>query len=203
MSVYDYTSPSVAEFRVRQAMTRRYWVCVSPRSISFFGRGASLGLVVEGEDGRLGLVLVMSVYDYTSPSVAEFQARQARTRRYWVCVSPRSVSTSWSGLWLFLTVWQWGREPLLERARPFGRGGAPFWKGMFTLTWWVRKGAPKIVVYYRRNRLKSWEICPLSNRSGSTTEFGVLWVLHTYMYNWQPAAAGDWTRGNFADFFPI
>jgi hypothetical protein len=44
--------------------------------------GARLGLVVEGEDERFGLALVMSVYDYTSPSVAEFRARQARTRRY-------------------------------------------------------------------------------------------------------------------------
>ncbi len=44
--------------------------------------GERLGLVVEGEDGRLGLVLAMSVSDYTSPSVAEFRARQARTRRY-------------------------------------------------------------------------------------------------------------------------
>ncbi len=51
--------------------------------LSFFGRGGErLGLVVEGEDGHLGLVLVMSVYNYTSPSVAEFRARQARTRRY-------------------------------------------------------------------------------------------------------------------------
>ncbi len=132
-----------------------------------------------------------SVYDYTSPSVAEFRARQARTRRYWVCVSPRSVSTSWSGFWLFLhilssrlTVWQWGREPLLERARPFWRGHpfwrgraplerarpfwrgrapleralpflrgrSPFWKGMFTLTWWVRKGAPLL----KRARLQCY-----------------------------------------------
>jgi hypothetical protein len=44
--------------------------------------GERLGLVVEGEDERLGLVLVMSVYDYTSPSVEEFRARQARTRLY-------------------------------------------------------------------------------------------------------------------------
>jgi hypothetical protein len=46
------------------------------------GGGERLGLVVEGEEWRLGLALVMSVYDYTSPSVAEFRARQARTRRY-------------------------------------------------------------------------------------------------------------------------
>jgi len=58
--------------------------------------GVRLGLVVEGEGGRLGLALddlsttthplqyrsSESVYDYTSPSVAEFRARQARTRRY-------------------------------------------------------------------------------------------------------------------------
>jgi hypothetical protein len=44
--------------------------------------GERLGLVVEGEDERLGLALVMSVYDYSYPSVAEFRARQARTRRY-------------------------------------------------------------------------------------------------------------------------
>jgi hypothetical protein len=50
---------------------------------SFLGRGASvLGLVVEGEEGRLGLALVMSVYDYTSSSVTELRARQARTRCY-------------------------------------------------------------------------------------------------------------------------
>ena len=34
--------------------------------------GERLGLVAEGEDERLGLALVMSVYDYTSPSVEEF-----------------------------------------------------------------------------------------------------------------------------------
>ena len=44
--------------------------------------GERLGLVAEGEDERLGLALVMSVYDYTSPSVEEFRARQARTRLY-------------------------------------------------------------------------------------------------------------------------
>ena len=43
--------------------------------------GERLGLVVE-EDERLGLALVMSVYDYTSSSVEEFRARQARTRLY-------------------------------------------------------------------------------------------------------------------------
>jgi hypothetical protein len=44
--------------------------------------GERLGLIFEGEDGRLGLALVMSVYDYTSPSVEEFRARQARTRLF-------------------------------------------------------------------------------------------------------------------------
>jgi hypothetical protein len=58
--------------------------------IFFLQEGAArLGLFVEGEDGRLGVALVMSVYDYTSPSAAEFWARQARTRRYWVCVSQK------------------------------------------------------------------------------------------------------------------
>jgi hypothetical protein len=33
-----------------------------------------------------------------------------------------------------------GKGAPVERAHPFGRGRAPFWKGMFTLTWWVRKG---------------------------------------------------------------
>ncbi len=34
--------------------------CVHPRSVSFFGKkGVRLGLVVEGEDGRLGLALLM------------------------------------------------------------------------------------------------------------------------------------------------
>ncbi len=34
--------------------------CVHPRSVFFFGkRGVCLGLVVEGEDGRLGLELMM------------------------------------------------------------------------------------------------------------------------------------------------
>jgi hypothetical protein len=32
--------------------------------------------------------------------------------------------------------------PLWGRARPFGGGRAPLGEGMFTLTWWVRKGAP-------------------------------------------------------------
>ncbi len=95
-----------------------------------------------------------SVYDYTSPSVVEFRARQARTRRYWVCVSPRSVSTSWSGFWLFLHPFLgslldrregspfWEGTPLLERASPFGEGvpflrgsaplerARPFWEGI-------------------------------------------------------------------------
>ena len=44
--------------------------------------GVRLGLVVEGEDERVGLALVMSVYDYTSPSASESRARQARDRRY-------------------------------------------------------------------------------------------------------------------------
>jgi hypothetical protein len=43
--------------------------------------GVRLGLVVEGEGGRLGLALVM-IYDYTSPSEPKFRARQARNRRY-------------------------------------------------------------------------------------------------------------------------
>ncbi len=41
-----------------------------------------MGLVVEEEDERLGLALVMSVFDYTSSSVEELRARQARTRLY-------------------------------------------------------------------------------------------------------------------------
>ncbi len=56
-------------------------MCVLVQFLSS-GKGVRLGLVVEGEGGRLGLVLVVSVYDYTSPSVSEFRARQARTRRY-------------------------------------------------------------------------------------------------------------------------
>ena len=47
------------------------------------GGGERLGLVGEGEDEHLGLALVMSVYDYTSPSVEEFRARQAMTRLYY------------------------------------------------------------------------------------------------------------------------
>jgi hypothetical protein len=45
------------------------------------------------------------------------------------------------------TLWR-GRAPVGEtaplwgRARPFGGGLAPLGEGMFTLTWWVRKGAP-------------------------------------------------------------
>ncbi len=34
--------------------------------------GERLGIAVEEEDERLGLALVMSVYDYTSSSVEEF-----------------------------------------------------------------------------------------------------------------------------------
>ncbi len=52
MSVYDYISPSVAEFRARQA---------SLNLLNFFLREKEVrqGLVVEGEGGRLGLVLVV------------------------------------------------------------------------------------------------------------------------------------------------
>ncbi len=104
-----------------------------------------------------------SVYDYTSPSVSEFRARQARNKRYWVCVIPRSVSTSWSGFGYSFTHSKflahcltegkgrpfWEGAPLLgerapfEKARPFWEGAPllrgrapferarPFWKGMF------------------------------------------------------------------------
>jgi hypothetical protein len=119
--------------------------------------GVRLGLVVEGEGGHLHLHLWWSVYDYTSPSVTEFRARQARNRRYWVCVSPRLVSTSWSGFgYSFihskfvahcLTEGKgspfWEGAPLLEghvqlwplgeKGRtPFGRAH-PFWKGAHLL----------------------------------------------------------------------
>ncbi len=89
----------------------------------------------------------MSVYDYTSPSVEEFRARQASTRLYWVCVSPQSVSTSWSGVWLLGKGAPFGKEaPLWGRARPFGKGraplgeGAPFWERAcsFWLGGWER-----------------------------------------------------------------
>jgi hypothetical protein len=43
--------------------------------------GERLGLVVEEEE-RLGLALVMSVFNCTCSSVEEFRARQARTRLY-------------------------------------------------------------------------------------------------------------------------
>ncbi len=43
--------------------------------------GERLGLVVEEEE-RLGLALVMSVFNCTTSSVEEFQARQAKTRLF-------------------------------------------------------------------------------------------------------------------------
>ncbi len=46
------------------------------------GGGERLGLVVEEEE-RLGLALVMSVFNCTTSSVDEFRARQARTRLYY------------------------------------------------------------------------------------------------------------------------
>jgi hypothetical protein len=108
MSVYDYTSPSVEEFRARQARTRLYCtVCVSPQSVSFFGgKGRGLG----------------SVYDYTSSSVEEFRARQARTRLFCAeCVSQFLQADPDFGCW--------GREHLLERARPCGGERAPMGEG--------------------------------------------------------------------------
>ncbi len=120
MSVYDYTSPSVEEFRARQARTRLYCtVCESLVSFFLREKGAGLG----------------SVYFYTSSSVEEFRARQARTRLYCAeCVSPRSVSTGGSGFWLLGKRAPFGEgAPLWGRARPFGGGraplgeGAPFW----------------------------------------------------------------------------
>ena len=99
-------------------------------SVSFFLREKGVGLG--------------SVYDYTSSSVEEFRARQARTRLYCAeCVSPWSVSTSGSGLWLLGKRAPFGEgAPLWGRARPFGGGRAPLGEGMFTLTWWVSEGAP-------------------------------------------------------------
>ncbi len=104
---------------------------------------------------RLGLW--WSVYDYTSSSVVEFRARQARTRRYWVCVSPRSVLQAGpdfihskflahclatgkgapfgegAPLWeracsLWLGGW--------DRACPFCKGRAPLRKGSFKVSHW-------------------------------------------------------------------
>ncbi len=55
----DFTSPSVPGSRARHARQAPL-KCVCPHSVSFFGKKAvRLGLVVEGEGGRLGLVLVM------------------------------------------------------------------------------------------------------------------------------------------------
>ncbi len=92
---------------------------MSPQSVSFFGKkGVGLG----------------SVYDYTSPSVEEFLARQARTRLYCtVCES----SVSFYKLVRTLavgeesTLWR-GRAPVGEsaplcgRARPCGKGHVHF-----------------------------------------------------------------------------
>ncbi len=41
-----------------------------------------LGLVVEGEDGRLGLALMMTCLHYTPSSASGSRARQARDKRY-------------------------------------------------------------------------------------------------------------------------
>ncbi len=47
------------------------------------GRGVRLGLVIEGEGWALRTCACGDlVYDYTSPSVSEFQARHARNKRY-------------------------------------------------------------------------------------------------------------------------
>jgi hypothetical protein len=95
------------------------------------GKGVRLGLDVEGEGGRLCRTCTWwSVYDYTSPSVSEFQARQARTRLYstecvWVLIQflhagpdlaiPPSILSSW------LTVWQKGKGAFLRGRAPLGR----------------------------------------------------------------------------------
>ena len=113
----------------------------------------------------------MSVYDYTSPSVAEFRARQARTRLYYTACesSVASFHRKGSGLRggehllrkgacsLWLGGW-WGRAPFEEgaplwgRTRPFGERGAPLWERAcsFWLGGWMRarpfwkKGSSKV-----------------------------------------------------------
>ncbi len=58
-------------------------VCVSTFSFFLREKGVRLGLVVEGEDGRLGLALMMIRLQLHSPSALESWARQARDKRYW------------------------------------------------------------------------------------------------------------------------
>ncbi len=64
-----------------------------------------------------------------------------------MCVSPRSVSTSWSGFWLLGKGAPFGEgAPLWGRARPFGKGrallgeGAPLWERACSLDLLGEKG---------------------------------------------------------------
>ena len=70
-------------FKLDMQETSATEVCVS--IFSFFLRegGVRLGLVVQGEGGRLGLVLVVICLRlYTSPSVPGVRARHARNKRH-------------------------------------------------------------------------------------------------------------------------
>jgi hypothetical protein len=123
MSVFDYTSSSVEEFRARQARTRLYCTeCES--SVSFFLREKGVGLG--------------SVFDCTSSSVEEFRARQARTRLD--CNECESSVSFYKRVRTLAvgeesTFWR-GRTPVGEsaplwgRARPFGGGCAPLGEGV-------------------------------------------------------------------------
>ncbi len=86
--------------------------------------------------------------DYVFLLPSEFQARQARNKRCWVCVSPCSVSASWSGSGYSFTHSKFLAHCLIEgkgcapfgRARPVWestlllRGRAPFGRACSTLT---------------------------------------------------------------------
>ncbi len=69
-------------------------VCVS--SFSFFLRekGVRLGLVVEGEGGRLGLVLVMICLRLHIPFSTGVSSQTGKKQELLKCVSPRSVPAS-------------------------------------------------------------------------------------------------------------
>ncbi len=129
-------------------------VCVSTFSFYLQEKGVRLGLVVEGEDGRLGLALMMIHLRLHIPFSIGVSSQTGKRQALMKCVNPHSVSASWSRFGhssihsKFLThclIDRKGRA-LLRRAHSslpdWWKGARPLDKGALKFAWLIERGAP-------------------------------------------------------------
>jgi hypothetical protein len=129
-------------------------VCVSTFSFFLREKGVRLGLFVEGEGGRLGLVLLMVCLRLQIPFSIGVSSKTGKKQAVLKCVSPRSVPASWSRLGFSSIHSNFLAHFLIDRkgARPLEKGAlkfawlmernAPSWKGRAQFAWLMERGAP-------------------------------------------------------------